>query len=123
MQCRIAHKGRTLQATGPQWYVHPGSWLTALRENGSHFGEYDYAWIDALQTYWLGGQDLVPKLVAAVDAADAEAVDDPETVGKLLYPPMEIFHRFIRKDQDGFNKALANALQWPKTSFHLVRRR
>ncbi|MFE1171711.1 immunity 49 family protein [Streptomyces sp. NPDC058773] len=137
VQCRIAHKDRTLRATGAQWYVHPGSWLSAfylavvcrekdritslcrvplclLRENGSRFGEYDYAWIDTLQTYWLGGQDLVPKLVTAVDATDPEAVDDPETVGKLLYPPMEMFHRFIRKDRDGFNRALANALQWHK---------
>ncbi|QEV51362.1 hypothetical protein CP981_06520 [Streptomyces platensis] len=137
VQCRIAHKDRTLQATGPEWYVHPGSWLSAfylavvcrekdritslcrvplsvLRENGSRFGEYDYAWIDTLQTYWLGGQDLVPKLVTAVDATAPEAVDDPETVGKLLYPPMEMFHRFVRKDRDGFNRALANALQWHK---------
>ncbi|MER6125487.1 immunity 49 family protein [Streptomyces sp. NPDC001795] len=137
VQCRIAHKDRTLQATGPQWYVTPGSWITAfylavicrerdritalcqvpmslLRENGSHFHEYHYAWIDTLQTYWLGGQDLVPKLVAAVDGTDPEVVADPETVGKLLYPPMEMFHRFIRKDHAGFNQALANALQWHK---------
>lgn len=137
VQCRIAHKDRTVQATGPQWYVHPGSWLTSfylavvcrekdritalcrvplslLRENGSRFGEYDYAWIDTLQTYWLGGQDLVPKLVAAVDGTDPETVADPETVGKLLYPPMEMFHRFIRKDNDGFNRALAMALELHK---------
>ncbi|MFE7662557.1 immunity 49 family protein [Streptomyces celluloflavus] len=67
VQCRIAHKDRMLPATGPQWYVHPGSWLSAfylavvcrekdritalcqaplslLRENGSRFGEYDCAW-------------------------------------------------------------------------------
>ncbi|MEU3709959.1 immunity 49 family protein [Streptomyces catenulae] len=137
VQCRIAHKDRVLQATGPQWYVHPGSWITAfylalvcrekdrisalcqvpislLRENGPHFEEYHYTWVDTLQTYWRGGQDLVPKLVAAVDGTDPQAVADPETVGKLLYPPMEMFHRFIRKDAPGFNRALANALQWHK---------
>ncbi|MGW7364316.1 immunity 49 family protein [Streptomyces sp. NPDC054841] len=137
VQCRIAHKDRILQATGPQWYVHPGSWITAfylavvcrekdritalcrvpislLRENGSRFEEYHYAWIDVLQTYWLGGQDLVPKLVAAVDGTDPEVVADPETVGKLLYPPMEMFHRIVRKDHAGFNRALADALQWHK---------
>ncbi|WP_063785043.1 immunity 49 family protein [Streptomyces sp. TP-A0356] len=137
VQCRIAHKDRTLRATGPQWYVTPGAWITAfylavvcrekeritalchvpmslLRENGSRFEEYHYAWIDTLQTYWLGGPDLVPKLVAAVDGTDPEVVADPETVGKLLYPPMEMFHRFVRKDHAGFNRALANALQWHK---------
>ncbi|MEW1660578.1 immunity 49 family protein [Streptomyces sp. NPDC093707] len=137
VQCRIAHKDRTLRATGPQWYVNPGSWLSAfylavvcrekeritslcqvpialLRENGSCFDEYHYAWLDTLQTYWRGGPDLVPKLVAAVDGTDAAIATDTETAGKLLYPPMEMFHRFIRKDQDGFNKALTNALQWHK---------
>ncbi|AXE88398.1 immunity 49 family protein [Streptomyces sp. Go-475] len=137
VQCRIAHKDRALQATGQQWYVHPGTWITAfylavicrekdritalcqvpvslLRENGSRFEEYDYAWIDTLQTYWLGGQDLVPKLVSAVDGTDPETVADPETVGKLVYPPMEMFHRFIRKDHEGFNRALTQALELHK---------
>ncbi|MEE1811413.1 immunity 49 family protein [Streptomyces sp. BE133] len=137
VQCRIAHKDRTLKATGPEWYVTPGTWLAAfhlavvcrekdritalcqvpmslLRENGSRFEEYHYAWIDTLQTYWLGGPELVPKLVAAVDGTDPEAVADPQMVGKLMYPPMEMFHRFIRKDNEGFNRALAAALEWHK---------
>ncbi|MFD7439114.1 immunity 49 family protein [Streptomyces sp. NPDC059861] len=137
VRCRIAHKDRTLQATGPQWYVNPGSWISAfylavvcrerdritalsqvplslLRENGAQFDEYHYAWIDTLQTYWRGGPDLGPKLVAAVDGTDPEVAADPETAGRLLYPPMEMFHRFLRKDEAGFNKALANALQWHK---------
>ncbi|SMQ18673.1 Immunity protein 49 [Streptomyces sp. Ag82_O1-12] len=137
VHCRIAHRDLTLQATGPQWYVHPGAWLTAfylavacrekdritalcrvplslLRENGAQFEEHDYAWIDTLQTYWLGGQELVPKLVSAVDGTDPETVSDPETVGKLVYPPMEMFHRFIRKDHEGFNRALAQALELHK---------
>ncbi|WP_141310485.1 immunity 49 family protein [Streptomyces spinoverrucosus] len=137
VQCRIAHKDRTLQATGPQWYVNPGSWISAfylavvcrerdritalcevplslLRENGSQFDEYHYAWIDTLQTYWRGGPDLGSKLVAAVDGTDPAVATDPETAGKLLYPPMEMFHRFIREDNAGFNRALASALQWHK---------
>ncbi|CAL9298275.1 immunity 49 family protein [Streptomyces sp. SudanB52_2052] len=137
VQCRIAHKNLTLQATGPQWYVNPGSWLSAfylavicrerdritalcqvplslLRVNGGQFEEYHYAWIDTLQTYWRGGQDLVPKLVAAVGGTEPEAVADPETVSKLLYPPMEVFHRFIRKDLETFDQALARALELHK---------
>ncbi|MFF1839008.1 immunity 49 family protein [Streptomyces sp. NPDC058231] len=137
VQCHIAHKDRTLQATGPQRYVTPGTWLTAfylavvcrerdritalcrvplslLRENGAHYDEFEYAWIDALQTYWLGGDDFGSKLVAAVDGADSDTNADQETVGKLLYPPMEMFHRVIRNDDAGFNRALAAALQWHK---------
>ncbi|MFE7782156.1 immunity 49 family protein [Streptomyces nigrescens] len=137
VQCRIAHKDRILQATGPQWYVHPNTWLTAfylavvcrerdritalcqvplslLRENGSRFDEFQFAWIDTLQTYWLGGPDLGQKLVAAVDGTDPKTVTDPETVGKLMYPAMEMFHRIVRKDHAGFNRALVAALQWHK---------
>ncbi|MEV0370622.1 immunity 49 family protein [Streptomyces sp. NPDC050636] len=137
VQCRIAHKDRILQATGPQWYVHPNTWLTAfylavvcrerdritalcqvplslLRENGSRFDEFQFAWIDTLQTYWLGGPDLGQKLVAAVDGADPEAVTDPEAVGKLVYPPMEMFHRIVRKDHASLNRVLVAALQWHK---------
>ncbi|MFF3782918.1 immunity 49 family protein [Streptomyces sp. NPDC001933] len=137
VQCRIAHKDRILQATGPQPYVGPSTWLIAfylavvcrerdrittlcrvplslLRENGAHYEEFEYAWIDALQTYWLGGDDLGSKLVAAIGGADSDTSADQEVVGKLLYPPMEMFHRIVRNDHVGFNRALAAALQWHK---------
>ncbi|MFI2350420.1 immunity 49 family protein [Streptomyces sp. NPDC019443] len=52
--------------------------------------------------------------MAAVDGTDPEAATDPEAVGKLLYPPMEMFHRIVRQDHAGFNRALAAALQWHK---------
>jgi hypothetical protein len=137
--CRIADKDRMLRATGPQPYVNAGAWLAAfylavvcrerdritalcrvpvslLRESGSRYDEFQYAWIDTLQTYWLGGADLGAKLVAAVDGTDpaAAAVADPETAAKLLYPPMELFHRFVRQDHAGFNRALTDALQGHK---------
>ncbi|GEC05867.1 hypothetical protein SSP24_35220 [Streptomyces spinoverrucosus] len=70
--------------------------LSLLRENGSQFNEHHYACIDTLQTYWRGGPDLGSKLVAPVDGTDPTAASDPETAGKLLYPPMEMFHRFVR---------------------------
>ncbi|WP_405750864.1 immunity 49 family protein [Streptomyces sp. NBC_00012] len=130
VQCRIAHTDRTLQATGPQQYVTPGAWLIAfylavvcrerdritalcrvplslLRKNGAHYDEFEYAWIDALQAYWLGGDDSGSKLVAAVDGAASDTNAGQKTVGKLLYPPMEMFHRVIRNDHVGFNRALA----------------
>ncbi|MFJ2898923.1 immunity 49 family protein [Streptomyces sp. NPDC087218] len=137
VQCRIAHKDRTLRAAGPQPYVGPSTWLTAfyfavvcrerdrvtalcrvpmslLRENGAPYKEFDYVWIDALQTYWLGGDDLGSKLVAAIGGADSDTSADQEMVSKILYPPMEMFHRVVRNDHAGFNRALAAALQWHK---------
>jgi hypothetical protein len=55
--------------------------LSLLRENGARYKEFDYAWIDALQTYWLG-DDLGSKLVAAVGGADSDTSADQETVSK-----------------------------------------
>ncbi|MEV6678672.1 immunity 49 family protein [Streptomyces erythrochromogenes] len=133
VQCRIAHKDRTLQTTGPQWYTAPGAWLDAfylalvcrerdrittlcqvplalLRENG-RADDHVFAWIDALQTYWTGGPELGRKLVAAVDGTAPETARDPGAAGRLAYPPMEMLHRIVRNDQAGFNQALATALQ------------
>ncbi|WP_236710713.1 immunity 49 family protein [Streptomyces sp. 150FB] len=96
VQCRIAHKDRILQATGPQWYVHPNAWLTAfylavvcrerdkitalcrvplslLRENGSRYDEFFYAWIDTLHE---AGHRAVPADHHRRDAASAGAAGD-----------------------------------------------
>ncbi|MFJ5227960.1 immunity 49 family protein [Streptomyces sp. NPDC088400] len=88
--------------------------LSLLRENGSRYDEFFQAWIDTLQTCSLGGSDLDRKLFAAVDGTDPEAVTDPEAACKLLYPPMEMSHRIVRKDHEDFNRALADALQYHK---------
>lgn len=137
VRCRIAHEDRTLQATGPQQYVTPGAWLTAfylavvcrerdritalcrvpmslLRDNDAQFDEFEYSWIDTLQTYWLGGDGLSAKLVAAIDGTDPAVATHPEAAGKLMYPPMEMFHRIVRGDRAGFDRALTAALEWHK---------
>ncbi|MGW2253831.1 immunity 49 family protein [Kitasatospora sp. NPDC001660] len=88
--------------------------LSMLRESGAKSAEFDCAWIDVLQTYWIGGADLIPKLGTAIDATDPETVADPETVTHLVYPPVELFHRFIRGNHAGFNRALVDALEWRK---------
>lgn len=137
VKCRIAHEDRTLRATGPQQYVTPGTWLTAfylavvcrereritalcqvplslLRDNDAQFDAFEYAWIDALQTYWLGGDGFGERLVAAIDGTDSAVASHPEAAGKLMYPPMEMFHRVVRGDPAGLNRALAAALEWHK---------
>ncbi|WP_251061119.1 immunity 49 family protein [Streptomyces sp. ISL-100] len=147
VHCRIAEKDRTLRTIGPQPYTDAGAWLTAfylavvcrekdrltalcqvpvslLRESGSRYDEFEYAWVETLQTYWLGGADLAAKLVAAVDSTDPEVatIGDPEGVAKILYPPIELFHRLVRQDQAGFNRALVEALQWHKEYWSTVDR-
>ncbi|WP_237502579.1 immunity 49 family protein [Streptomyces sp. SID8374] len=139
VRCRIAEKDRVLQATGPQKYSHAGSWLTAfylavicrekdrltalchvpvslLRESGAPYDDFVHSWVERLQAYWLGGPDLGANLVAAIDGTGPRRphISAPETAAKLLYPPMKIFHHLVREDHAGFNRALAESIEWHK---------
>ncbi|WP_325065088.1 immunity 49 family protein [Streptomyces apocyni] len=139
--CRIGSHGevKNLPATGPQPYLHAGAWVTSfylaaicrenerlaqlaqvpvsfLRESGAEFDEYIYDWVETLQNFWFGRQDTWDKLVAAVNGT-APAVArhaDTELMLKILYPPLNIFYRYLRREQAEFNEALAESLRWHK---------
>lgn len=145
IECRIGEKMRVIAATGPQYYTDAGTWVTAfwlalicreqerttqlsnvplslLRASGSGYDEYIYHWIDSLQTYWLEQPGLIDKMVAAIESSypDVAQNTDRELLQKLLYQPINLFHRFLRQDHDGFNEALVEALTlhkeyWTKT--------
>ncbi|MGW2556189.1 immunity 49 family protein [Streptomyces sp. NPDC001635] len=139
VQCRINREMRTIPATGPQDYSDAGNWLTAfwlavvcreqnrmaqlcevpielLRASGAEVDEYVYHWVDALQTYWLRRPGLVEKLVAAIEGSYPEAatITPPDLLQNILYQPINLFHRFVRKDEQGFNQALMEALELHK---------
>ncbi|MGW2647864.1 immunity 49 family protein [Streptomyces sp. NPDC001393] len=134
--CRIKEQERILPATGPEPHLNPGTWVTAfylamicrdndrlrqlaevpvplLRGSGAVFDEYIYSWVDALQSFWLGRQDMGEKLVAAVDGTSPEALQyaDADLMSKILYPPMVLLYRVIRRDAGELDKALADALR------------
>ncbi|MFD9814912.1 immunity 49 family protein [Streptomyces sp. NPDC059080] len=139
--CRIGVDGgvKNLPATGPQPYLHAGAWLTSfylaaicrdnqrvdqlarvptafLRESGAEFDEYIYDWVETLQGFWLGRDDVWERLIAAVNgtAPEATRIADKELMLKILYPPIELFHRYLRRDDAQFSVALADALKWHK---------
>ncbi|MDF9814787.1 hypothetical protein M2266_004018 [Streptomyces sp. SPB162] len=139
--CRIGIDGevKNLPATGPQDYLHAGNWLTAfylaaicrendrsdqlarvpisiLRESGAEFDEYIYAWVETLQNAWFGRRETWDTLVTAVNGTNPEAphIADAELMLKILYPPLEIFHRYQRQESEQFNAALTDALTWHK---------
>jgi hypothetical protein len=139
IQCRIDHELRTVPATGPQPYANAGNWLTALwftivcrdqnrmtqlcevpldllRASGAEHDEYMYHWVDALQAYWLERPGLVEKLVAAIEGSypGVARIAERDLLEKILYQPINLFHRFLRKDHDGFNQALVEALEFHK---------
>ncbi|MGW7366466.1 immunity 49 family protein [Streptomyces sp. NPDC054841] len=136
---RIKGQEKALPATGPRSHLNPGTWVTSfflamvcrenerlnklaqvpvslLRESGAVFDEYIYSWVETLQSFWLGRQDVGDKLVAAVDGTSPEAARyaDPELMAKILYPPVILFYRYLRQDHEEFDIALADALRWHK---------
>ncbi|GGU28797.1 immunity 49 family protein [Streptomyces lavendofoliae] len=139
--CRIGSMGEVkhLPATGPQDYLHAANWLTSyylavicreneradrlahvpvsfLRASGAEFDEYIYPWVESLQNGWFGRQETWDSLVAAVNGtAPAQArVASEELMLKILYPPIELFHRYQRQEVEQFNAALVEALTWHK---------
>ncbi|MDJ0345623.1 immunity 49 family protein [Streptomyces sp. H10-C2] len=139
VECMIAHKVRTIPASGTRHFAHAATWLEAfwlavicrdqarmtqlcnvpieqLRASGAQFEEYIYHWVDALQTYWLERPGLGEKLVTAFDGTSPDTLRsvDRELMLKILYPPLNLFHRFISQDPEKFNDALVEAIQLHK---------
>ncbi|MFG2862236.1 immunity 49 family protein [Streptomyces sioyaensis] len=139
--CRIGSEGevKNLPATGPQEYLHAGNWLTSfylaaicrenerlnqlaqvpvsfLRESGAEFDEYIYAWVETLQNAWFRRPETWDTLVTAVNGTDPETtqIASKELMLKILYPPLELFHRYQRQETEQFNTALVDALTWHK---------
>ncbi|MBT2895621.1 immunity 49 family protein [Streptomyces sp. McG3] len=136
IKVRIDHEVRTIKATGPQFYVSAGNWLTTLwftmicrdqprmnqmcriplellRESGAEGDEYVLHWVDALQTYWREQPGLPEKLTAAIENShpDIATITPRDLLQCILYPPINLFYKFLRKDHDGFNEALVEALE------------
>ena len=137
VECEVGHEKHVFRSgTGP--WADAGNWLTAfwlacvcrerqrtndlcqvpvslLREAGG-FEEYMYAWVDALQAYWLRQPDLGDKLLAAVDATDPDVLRPASrsAVLNLMYPPMNLLTQLVRGDQDKFNTELAKTIEWHK---------
>jgi hypothetical protein len=90
--------------------------VSLLRESGAEYDEYIYAWVDTLQTWWLRSGEIGDKLVKAMNGTDPEhlQIADAELMLKILYPPINLFYRYVVRDQEAFNAELATALQWHK---------
>lgn len=139
IQTRIAHEVRTIPAIGPRSYADAGNWLTAfwlavicrdqkrltelsqvplerLRSPEGEFDEYVYHWVAALQAYWLQRPGLVEELTAALQGShpDVARITPPDLLQNILYPPINLFHRFLRQNAPGFNQALAEAVELHK---------
>ncbi len=90
--------------------------LEMLRSPDGSYDEFVYNWVDVLQTYWLRRPGLVDKLIATIEASDPAAtrITPRDMLQGVLYPPINLFYHFVRKDEEGFSPALADALKLHK---------
>jgi hypothetical protein len=139
VECRINHELLTLPATGLRHFSFAGNWLKAfwlaivcreqermtklceypvdqLRKGDVVADEYLYNWIDTLQTYWLEKPGLVDKLISTIELSSPEvATRTPrDMLQQLTYQPINLFYNFFRRNHDGFNEALHEALMHHK---------
>ncbi|WP_309141473.1 immunity 49 family protein [Streptomyces composti] len=135
-ECRIHHKVRRLPYNGPLSTAKAGAWLTAfwlavicrdaqrmaqlcevplerLRAPEGQYDEYIYHWVDTLQTYWLRRPGIVEKLTATLEASNPAVarIAPPDLLEGILYPPINLFYHFVRRDEAGFSPALEEALK------------
>jgi hypothetical protein len=137
IETRISGEVRSIPASGPQFSAHAGNWVKAfwlavicreqermtqlchvpislLRASGAEYDEYIYAWIDTLQSYWLGRGNVGEKLAASVEGTNPGRglIADRELMLKVLHPPLELFHRYLRLDVEQFNATLTDSVRW-----------
>ncbi|MFD0353064.1 immunity 49 family protein [Streptomyces sp. NPDC127110] len=138
-QCRIHHAMRTLPATGPNHAARSSAWLQAfwyaiitrdqpkmtelcelpidvLRASGADHDDFLYHWVAPLQAYWLKRPELVEELTATFDRShpDIAVIAGREYIQGIAYPPINLFYKFLRKDEEGFHLALVEALELHK---------
>ncbi|MCK1796240.1 immunity 49 family protein [Streptomyces sp. XM4193] len=140
LEVMIGHQLRPVEVSPPQYYTNAGNWLDAfwlavicreadrvtalcevpidlLRQSSpSGFDEYIYPWVDALQGYWLRRGDVVESLMRAMELSAPEELrpGSREPVVHLMSPVIPVFIRFLQRDVEGFNEALADSLKWHK---------
>jgi hypothetical protein len=128
-----------IPATGPQRHANAGNWITAfwlavvcrerdhiarlcdvpislLRASGANFDEYIYHWVDSLQTHWLEQPGVVGKLTKTIEMTFPQVarIAAGDLMDMILYQPINLFHRLVRHDPEGFNSELIKALHLHK---------
>ncbi|MFJ7775472.1 immunity 49 family protein [Streptomyces yangpuensis] len=136
VQCLIHHEMRTVPAfANPESFVDAGHWTTTfylavicrnaeritalcnvptekLRESGAVYDEFNYAWIEALKSFWLGRPDFAERLVEAARGTDigATSVVGQDHLSQIVWPPMDLLRWRATGEHEEFNRSLGEAL-------------
>ncbi|MEU9235092.1 immunity 49 family protein [Streptomyces subrutilus] len=140
VECRIHHEIRRLPAIGTKQIASCPNWLDAfwfavvcrdqkrmaalcevplerLKASGAVHDEYLYHWVAALQAYGTHRQaDMVEELTQAFRQShpDVVRIAPRDWLRHISYPPINLFYQFVKRDYDGFNAALLEALELHK---------
>jgi hypothetical protein len=98
------------------WVSRRRERLDVLRASGADHDDYLYHWVAALQAYWLKRPELVPELTLTFQRShpDVAAIADRDYIQQVAYPPINLFYKFLQKDEEGFHAALVEALELHK---------
>ncbi|MGT2529101.1 immunity 49 family protein [Streptomyces nojiriensis] len=135
VECLIHHAMWSLPASGPRSWVNAGTWLdvfmlsvicrdkarldaicgipqSLLQASGAEFDPYVHPWVETLRSYWLGRPDVGEHLLRASErlAPQSAPIAGTEATTQVLWPVVDLFHRFVTADHDRFNRSLVNAL-------------
>ncbi|MFK0258340.1 immunity 49 family protein [Streptomyces sp. NPDC090445] len=144
VDCFINGRTRSLPVIGLQPFAHAGNWLSAfwlavicreqqrmtqlcevplerLRSAEGAYDDFVFHWVDVQQTYWLRRPGLVDKLMAAFESSDPEVARNTprDALQGVMYPPLNLFYHVVRKRQEEFGPALAEALKLHKAYWTL----
>ena len=87
--------------------------IELLQECGPQY-DFLFPWIRALQVFVRGEAELVEAVLEAMRGLELAPAYATEAVGRLYFPPIELFHHYTQRDQAKFTQSLAGALDLHK---------
>ncbi|WP_119727946.1 immunity 49 family protein [Thermomonospora amylolytica] len=139
VEVRLHDSEVAIPATGAQTWTNVGYWLDALylamicredertnllcsvsldflraSEKGGIVPPHLYAWAESLQRFWRGEPGSLERVEQALELAKPHNIEEPGGDAQVLLamPPMLLFAHLLVDEDDEFNGALAEALQW-----------
>jgi len=122
--------------TGPRSAASAGAWLRAawlavidrnddliqrlcavsldtLRASGAEHDAYMYPWLETVQNFLAHREVPADLFTAALDGTDPDnaRITPPRVMIQLVYPPIQMFYYVLRRDEEKFNNAFAQALE------------
>ena len=137
VECLIDQQRVSIPTTGVNTYSNAARWQTALwfaticrdhdriralcnvdettlRTESDNFDDYIYTWIAALQAYFRGEHENVPRLLEETTrllAPENTTRTHPDLLNQIARPQLLLFLQLVSNDEAGFNEMLRETLE------------